>query len=95
MAAFLLVPACRAPFKVRVTDLRDGVRPAYYEGEVLDLQVHWDAVRDKNKEVDCQVLTRFPGQLYGRELQWSLRFTQVRSRRSSSTRLYAGTASWV
>ena len=61
VAAFLLVPACRAPFKVRVTDFRGGVRPAYYEGEALDLQVHWDAVRDKNKEVDCQVLDTFSG----------------------------------
>ena len=61
VAAFLVLPACRAPFKVRVADYRGGVRPAYYEGEALDLQVHWDAVQDKNKEVGCQILDTYSG----------------------------------
>ena len=61
VAALLLLPACRAPFKVRVADFRGGVRPAYYEGEALDLQVRWDAGSDKNKAVSCQVLDTFSG----------------------------------
>ena len=52
---------CHASFDVAVADLRGGVRPAYYTGEALDLQVRWDAGRDKNKEVDCQIVDTYAG----------------------------------
>ena len=61
VVAFLGLQACHSPFNVRVADLRGGVRQAYYTGEALDLQVRWDAVRDKNKAVGCQILDTFSG----------------------------------
>ena len=61
VGAFLLLPACHAPFRVEVADYRGGVRPTYYAGEALDLQVNWDGRRDKNKTVNCQVLDTFTG----------------------------------
>ena len=61
VAAFLVLSACHSPFEVRVADFRGGIRPAFYADEALDLQVHWDADRDKNMAVDCQVLDMFAG----------------------------------
>ena len=61
VVAFLVLQACHAPFNVGVADIRGGVRQAYYTGEALDLQVRWDAVRDKNKAVGCQILDTFSG----------------------------------
>jgi hypothetical protein len=60
-AAFLFLPACHAPFQVSVTDYRGRIRPTYYAGQALDLQVHWDGRRDKNKAVNCQILDTFAG----------------------------------
>ena len=60
-AAVLFLPACHSPFRVNVADYRGGSRPAYYAGEALDLQVHWDGRRDKNKTVGCQVLDTYSG----------------------------------
>ncbi len=65
----MLLVACRAPFQVRVTDLRGGARPYFYEGESLKMHVHWGQ-EARDMAVICQVLDTYRG-----ETKWQGRST--------------------
>ena len=58
---FLTLTSCRAPFRTNVVDLQGTVRPGYYEGEALNLEVNWDAKQDHGKVVACHIRNTYSG----------------------------------
>ena len=62
VAAFLTLTSCRTAFRTNVVDFQGTVKPAFYEGEALNLQVRWDSKQDRDKVVVCHIRDTYSGE---------------------------------